>query len=667
MKQTICRFPIPKMKIVLSVIVLLFLNINKHARAAVPDSLEVRLTADSLYGVFDRAWWKYVVSDDSSMSTLSYDDRDWKVIHTEDIDSTVFSGVGWFRLHFKIDSSLVHKPIALQVRQKGASEIYLDGKLIKQFGRIKGKDSTVYFDPQNVPVIIVLDSVGEHLVAVRYARYHYMDGGVGFSIQMEKADAAVERKRMNDLAITIFLMVLFVVFLTLAFLHILFFLYYKQNISNLFFSLFMFCIAGIWLSVYWFSFTSDPDWAETLCKAIVVFAAVASASFVFFIHIIFNNKGKWWMIIALLLSALMLIAYFLKSTQTGPILTILLSYVSVYSFASLLMAIIRKIKGALILGIGFGFFLLSLFAVIMLAILVGGVELNTENSVLGQILVVVLLLDIVCIPVTMSVYQAWMFAKLNKDLTNQLQQVKELSETTIRQEQEKKQLLENQNAQLEVMVTERTAQLSTEKHKSDMLLLNILPEGVAEELKNTGRAQAKQHNNVSVLFTDFVNFTGLSETMTPTELVQEIHRSFTVFDSIIEKHGLEKIKTIGDAYMAVCGLPEELPDHAQRVVKAALEIKQFMETSDNRFRIRIGIHSGPVVAGIVGVKKYAYDIWGDTVNTAARMEQNSESGKINISGTTYELVKREFTCEYRGKISVKNKGEIDMYFVNQQT
>lgn len=667
MKQTTFRYPIPKMSLLVSAFVLLFINPNMKANAAASDSLSVRLTADSLYAVFERAWWKYTVSDDSSMSLPSYKDDDWRYTHSDELDFSLFSGVGWFRLCFFVDSSLVHKPIALGVRQKGASEIYIDGKLVKRFGLIKGKDSTVYFDPQNVPVMIVFDSVGEHLIAVRYARYRHMDGSVGFSIQMQKADSAVESKRMNELAVTIFLVILFVVFLTLAFLHFLFFLYYKQNISNLFFSVFMFCIAGIWFSVYWASFTSDPDWSVTLYKAIVVFSAIASASFVFFIHIIFNNRGKWWMIIALALSGLMLIAYFFESTETGSLLTILLSYVSLYSFVSLLIAIIRKIKGALILGIGFGFFLLSLFAVISLAVIAGGVELNTESSLLGRILVVVLLLDIVSIPITMSVYQAWMFAKLNKDLTSQLQQVKELSETTIKQEQEKKQLLENQNAQLEVMVNERTIQLSTEKHKSDMLLLNILPEGVAEELKNTGRAQAKQHNNVSVLFTDFVNFTGLSEKMTPTELVQEIHRNFTVFDSIIEKHELEKIKTIGDAYMAVCGLPEEFPDHAQRIVKAALDIKQYMESSDNRFRIRMGIHSGPVVAGIVGVKKYAYDIWGDTVNTAARMEQNSEAGRINISGATFELVKHEFTCEYRGKIKVKNKGEIDMYFVNQQS
>lgn len=208
-------------------------------------------------------------------------------------------------------------------------------------------------------------------------------------------------------------------------------------------------------------------------------------------------------------------------------------------------------------------------------------------------------------------------------------------------------------------------ELTIEKKKSDDLLLNILPEEIAEELKATGEAVAKQYNHVTVLFTDFVNFTGMSMDMSPTELVEEINRNFTAFDAIMDEYGLEKIKTIGDAYLAVCGLPNETKDHAERVVKAGLAIQQFIQTNDGRFQIRMGIHTGSVVAGIVGVKKYAYDIWGDTVNTAARMEQHSMPGRINISGDTYELIKNLFDCEHRGKVLAKNKGEIDMYFVNR--
>lgn len=210
-----------------------------------------------------------------------------------------------------------------------------------------------------------------------------------------------------------------------------------------------------------------------------------------------------------------------------------------------------------------------------------------------------------------------------------------------------------------------------EKQRSEELLLNILPEEVAAELKATGGAEAKSFENVSVLFTDFVNFTQLSEKLSPQELVQEIHVCFTAFDKIIERNGLEKIKTIGDAYLAVCGMPMKYNLHAQKTVQTAIEIRDFMlsrqaassNPSSEIFNIRIGINSGPVVAGIVGVKKFAYDIWGDTVNTAARMEQHSEQGKINISGSTYELIKNDFNCVYRGKIEAKNKGKIDMYFV----
>lgn len=209
--------------------------------------------------------------------------------------------------------------------------------------------------------------------------------------------------------------------------------------------------------------------------------------------------------------------------------------------------------------------------------------------------------------------------------------------------------------------------ISVEKKKSDDLLLNILPGEVAAELKETGRAMAKKFDAVTVLFTDFVDFTRVSERLSAEELVNELHHCFQAFDEIMEKHGLEKIKTIGDAYMAVAGLPVVQPDHAHRAARAALDIQQFMQEKQrndrNTFEIRIGMHSGPVVAGIVGVKKFAYDIWGDTVNTASRMESTSEPGKINLSGATYSLINGQFTCVHRGKVAAKNKGDVDMYFL----
>lgn len=210
--------------------------------------------------------------------------------------------------------------------------------------------------------------------------------------------------------------------------------------------------------------------------------------------------------------------------------------------------------------------------------------------------------------------------------------------------------------------------LSREKKRSETLLLNILPAEIAAELKDNGTATARMFDDVTIMFTDFVSFTQATEQIPPQQLVAELDTCFKAFDEIITRHNMEKIKTIGDAYLAVCGLPMPVANHATNVINAAMEIRDFMLTryanhGSNTFEIRIGVHTGSVVAGIVGIKKFAYDIWGDAVNTAARMEQNSESGRINVSEATYVLVQHQFPFHYRGEIDVKNKGAIKMYFV----
>ncbi|MDH3796864.1 MAG: tetratricopeptide repeat protein [Flavobacteriaceae bacterium] len=209
-----------------------------------------------------------------------------------------------------------------------------------------------------------------------------------------------------------------------------------------------------------------------------------------------------------------------------------------------------------------------------------------------------------------------------------------------------------------------------EKRKSDELLLNILPEEIAKELKEKGEVSSVRFENVSVLFTDFVQFSKIAEESDPERLVKSLDRYFKKFDEITAKYGLEKIKTIGDAYMCACGLPSADPDHGLNTVRAAKEmaivVSESLKSKNGlaRFDMRIGIHSGSVIAGIVGTKKFQYDIWGDAVNIASRMESNSEPGKINISETTYEEIKEEFECSYRGEIDVKNRGALKMYFVN---
>lgn len=333
-----------------------------------------------------------------------------------------------------------------------------------------------------------------------------------------------------------------------------------------------------------------------------------------------------------------------------------------YMLAMFIKAMIKKVPGSRILS--FGFLLLTFFIVGIVVTLVinkGSLEFNNEYT--GILLILLLYLAILSIPFSITSFLAWRFAHVNKNLNMQLITVEKLS-------REKHQLLEEQNVMLEQQVAQRTQELQLEKQKADNLLLNILPQEVADELKENGKSKAQYFDNVSVLFTDFVNFTAISQQMGVDELLNELNANFTAFDEIMDRYGLEKIKTIGDAYLAVCGLPVANPEHAINSVNAALEILHFVEKRKTitpyALDIRIGIHSGPVAAGIIGVKKFAYDIWGDTVNTAARMEQNSESGKINISETTYQLVKDNVNCIHRGKIAAKGKGAIDMYFVSDE-
>ncbi len=220
----------------------------------------------------------------------------------------------------------------------------------------------------------------------------------------------------------------------------------------------------------------------------------------------------------------------------------------------------------------------------------------------------------------------------------------------------------------------RTKQLNEEKEKSEELLLNILPPEIASELKNKGMSKARHFEGVSVMFTDIVNFSGICEMLTAEELVAELNYFYCEFDRIIEKYDIEKIKTVGDSYMCAGGLNFTKEFDEANMIKAAFEINNFIQDHVKSKRLegkpdmnmRIGIHTGPVIAGIVGLKKFAYDIWGDTVNVASRMETAGEPGKINISGQTYQLIKDKFKCSPRGKIEVKNKGLVEMYFVDSK-
>jgi len=226
----------------------------------------------------------------------------------------------------------------------------------------------------------------------------------------------------------------------------------------------------------------------------------------------------------------------------------------------------------------------------------------------------------------------------------------------------------------EKTLAEKNKIIEQEKLRNEELLLNILPKNIAEELKSSGKAKARRFDQVTVLFSDFVNFTKIAEQLTPEELVEELDKCFKAFDHIIKQYpDIEKIKTIGDAYMCASGLSERkgLPNN---LVQAALDMQSYLEEykalrikqGKPYFEARIGLHTGPVVAGVVGDVKFAYDIWGDTVNLASRIESNSEAGQVNVSQDTYNLIRYRYECNYRGKMPAKNKGDLDMYYVNKK-
>ena len=227
-------------------------------------------------------------------------------------------------------------------------------------------------------------------------------------------------------------------------------------------------------------------------------------------------------------------------------------------------------------------------------------------------------------------------------------------------------------AQQNIEIENQKQEIEMERVKSEELLLNILPEQTAKELKAHGSAKAKQYDQVTVLFTDFKDFTKLVANLAPQEIINELNTFFIAFDEIAEKYNLERIKTIGDSFMCAGGIPVANQSNALDAVYASLEMQKFVKEKNrdralqNRpaWQMRIGIHTGPVIAGVVGLKKFAYDIWGDAVNTASRMETTCEVGKVNISGNTFRLVENHFDCTFRGAIAAKNKGDIDMYFVD---
>ncbi|QQV03738.1 MULTISPECIES: adenylate/guanylate cyclase domain-containing protein [Chryseobacterium] len=618
---------------------------------------------------------KFSTDDNTAFAQTFFNDSQWKLIDFTSRDLLKKNQVYWFRYHFKIDSSLIGKPLFLEINQSGASEIFLNGKKIKTLGKIGAGEKQVSKIKDGKPLIISFDSTEKNVLAIRFKPTLEKDGvsSVNFgskaiNIVISPANSYVEDKMFVSRNINFYTMLICGIFLALGFIHLLLFIFYRKAVYNFYFSTYNLSICTMSYMVLLIYEIEDPSKFRLYLIIALYSLIIFGASLTGFVNTLFG-KSRLRFRIMLAIPVLLIIIQFFSPEISFIFCLLYLFFAAMESFYLIIRAMIKREKSAFIVGGGILTFFLFTVITLVIFLLDSFNILDADNIMDTDGMGYFALFVFISFPVSISAYLAWQFAATNLSLKKQLDEVNRLSEINLLQEQEKKHILQNQNDILEKQVDERTKELQVEKHKTETLLLNILPQEVAEELKENGSSEAKYYDEVTVLFTDFVNFTQNSEKMGAEKMLAELNDCFTAFDLIMEKHGLEKIKTIGDAYLSVCGLPNQNPKHAYQTVLAALDILQFIEerkkTNPETLEIRIGINSGSLVAGIVGLKKFAYDIWGDTVNTAARMEQNSEKGKINISESTYQLIKDKVICEYRGKIDTKGKGAMDMYFALQ--
>ncbi len=612
--------------------------------------------------------------DDSAWKHVSFNSKkvySWNPVNYNSKNNSKKEQIYWVRYYFKIDSASINESLCFDVTQLGASEIYLNGKKIESIGKIGNEKSREFRIKNRIPELFTLDNTKVNVLAIRFLpvvgskKKTVNLSPFAISVEIVSANELIRSKTEMVQYFNFYTMLFCGIFGALGFIHLLLFIFYRKAIYNLYFSTYNFSISLMSYLVLLFSEMRDPLDLDSYTFLSFLALMAFATSLTGFVNTLFG-RTKIRLKVMLIISALLFVIYYFNVPSAASLAFFYLSFVAFESFYLIVRAMIRREKSAFIVGGGVLVFFLFIVLVIIFIFLnkLNTIQISEEmgDDFIGYVLILIF----ISFPISISAYLGWQFASTNLSLVKQLDEVNRLSDINLKQEQEKQQILQDQNDLLEKQVDERTFELQKEKQKTENLLLNILPHEVAEELKENGSSEAKYYDEVSVLFTDFVNFTQSSEKMGAEKMLVELNECFTAFDMIMEKHGLEKIKTIGDAYLAVCGLPIKNENHAHQTVLVALDIINFIEerkkTHPEALDIRIGINSGSLIAGIVGVKKFAYDIWGDTVNTAARMEQNSEKGKINISESTYQLVKNKVHCEYRGKIHTKGKGEMDMYF-----
>ncbi len=609
--------------------------------------------------------WKFKAAADEECVKTDFDDSTWMPIESslmsrEQRKVPSWQGSGWFRTIFSVTPALYGKRVILSMYSGGICDIYYDGNYI---GKVTNKNDLLFID---------FNEKSEHILAVKYNCPYYKHLSfsgfpTGFSLFLNDPSTVFNYKINTERSNSIPQIAFTFLIIGIAILHLILFYNFREVKANLYYSLFGLMFAGVVFFDYQSTgFSRNLFENMQYLRIQRIFVVFAFLLFMIFTNSIFSLKRN---ILFIPICIGLIITGSLAVWRPGEnyifvLIFIMIIYIDVSRI--LINAIRNNIKGARLFLFGYLFILVFSLYDVLLDMGATTKFMDIENAYFFGYLGLFF---------SMSINLSKDIAKKNKDLKENLNQVKLLSEKTIEQEKEKQRIIEGQKERLEILVKKRTIELETEKEKSDNLLHNILPKKVADDLKKSGISDPDTFNDVSILFSDLVNFTEISSGLEPKKLIEELNEIFTAFDDIIEKHQCERIKTIGDAYLAVCGMPIGNINHADLLTDAAIEIVKYMRHRNTRstikWEIRIGIHSGKVTGGIVGLKKYIYDVFGDAINTASRMESCSEPMKINISDSTYNLLKQS-DCEKKGisfrereTITVKGKGLMKMYFVEK--
>ena len=583
----------------------------------------------------------------------------WQYLEWKDGQNYPTDGYAVYRLKIYLPEEMMNLGLYIP-NINSAFELYLDGEKVAGLGKIEREISKIEFDYKYS--YVYFENKSKELDLVLFIEnYNNVSAGIWDAPRLGTA-SAIEKIHRENISLDFFL---FGALLIMSFFHLSQYFLLKDIYSPLYFGIFCFLGALRVLSI------NERLLAEFLNFYIVLRIEYSTVFlgilfYIFFVNSLFpkefNPKIFFGIKIFFFLgSFLALFSPFVVYNWFTYYSLYFLLIPPVYSFYVSIKAIRKKREGAKIFLAGNLVFILAMVLDVLVAL---DIIIFPYIASIGMLSFVI----------SQALILAQRYTKSFKNLQFASKQLLEKHRSQLRKNKE---LIALKNS-LEAKVLERTQDLEKtnllieeELLKSEKLLQNILPRQIAKELKEKGSTSPVLYERVSVLFTDFKGFTRISETMTPTELTKELDACFSQFDNICDRYNLEKLKTIGDSYMCAGGIPKKNNTNPIDIVMAALEIQAFMNQMKDikemlglpYWQLRLGIHTGPLIAGVIGEKKFAYDVWGDTVNLASRMESSGEIEKVNISGITYELIKDFFDCEYRGKIKAKNKGEIDMYYV----